>query len=270
MKDDASRTQLCTTAAMMLAVAAGCMVALREFAAEPLSGVFAAISLTALPPAERHLVEFLLLLPVAALIVCVFRNLIGVPGFGTFAPALVGLMFRDWHSLPVIGVFVGLLLTGWIVRRFLDRLRLLQVPRAAVMLSLMIAMLVGLIVVASRSGVAVTQHVSLFPIIVLAGMVERFWLLEAGDGTAASFRTLVGTVAIAVAVAMFATIPVVPRTLLKFPEALGLVVAVQLLIGRYMGYRLSELWRFRDLAKTMNAPAEEPIVMSAKLPMRRF
>ena len=37
--------------------------------------------------AERHLVEFLLLLPVAALVICLFRNVIGLASFGTFAPA---------------------------------------------------------------------------------------------------------------------------------------------------------------------------------------
>ena len=30
------------------------------------------------------------------------------------------------------------------------------------------------------------------------------------------------------------------------PEILGLIMAAQLLIGRYTGYRLSELFRFRD------------------------
>jgi hypothetical protein len=32
----------------------------------------------------------------------------------------------------------------------------------------------------------------------------------------------------------------------QFPETLGLVMAAQLLLGRYTGYRLSELFRFRD------------------------
>jgi hypothetical protein len=41
--------------------------------------------------------------------------------------------------------------------------------------------------------------------------------------------------------------------MLRFPETLGLVMAAQLLIGRYTGYRLSELFRFRDL---MMAPQE--------------
>jgi 7 transmembrane helices usually fused to an inactive transglutaminase len=33
------------------------------------------------------------------------------------------------------------------------------------------------------------------------------------------------------------------------PETLGLVAAAQLLLGRYTGYRLLELYRFRDLAE---------------------
>jgi hypothetical protein len=32
----------------------------------------------------------------------------------------------------------------------------------------------------------------------------------------------------------------------RYPETLGLIMAGQLLIGRYTGYRLSELFRFRD------------------------
>ena len=76
-----------------------------------------AVSLYMLPPAEQLLVEFLLLLPLASLIVCVYRNLIGLHSFGTFAPALVGLAFRDLHSLPGVCVFVGILLVGWLMRR---------------------------------------------------------------------------------------------------------------------------------------------------------
>jgi hypothetical protein len=34
-----------------------------------------------------------------------------------------------------------------------------------------------------------------------------------------------------------------------FPELLLVVLAATLLFGRYSGYRLTELWRFRALAK---------------------
>ena len=32
----------------------------------------------------------------------------------------------------------------------------------------------------------------------------------------------------------------------RYPETLGVILAAQLLIGRYTGYRLTELFRFRD------------------------
>src|SRR4029077_8905221 len=67
--------------------------------------LFRSISLDTLPPPEERLVEFLLLLPVAALMVCVFRNVIGLISFGTFAPALVGLAFRELESWPGILIF---------------------------------------------------------------------------------------------------------------------------------------------------------------------
>ena len=56
---------------------------------------FRAISLTQLPLAEQRLVEILLLLPVCALIICLFRNVIGLNSFGTFTPALIGLAPRS-------------------------------------------------------------------------------------------------------------------------------------------------------------------------------
>src|SRR5262249_2444273 len=111
---------------------------------------FRAVSLYMLPPAEQRLVEFLLLLPLPALIVCVYRNVIGLNSFGTFAPALVGLAFRDLHSLPGMAVFVSILLVGWLMRRVLDCYHLLQVPRVALMLSLVVVLLITAVVAANH------------------------------------------------------------------------------------------------------------------------
>jgi transglutaminase-like putative cysteine protease len=243
--------------------------------ASRLHRLFAKLSLHTLPPAEQRLVEFLLLLPVAALVICVFRNVIGVASFGTFAPALVGMVFRDLASLPGILVFVGLVLAGWRMRRLLDRLHLLQVPRTALMLTLVVIMLIVLVAAASHYRVAITNYVSLFPIIILTGMVERFWTLEEEDGTYGSFRTLLGTLVIATTVALVLSVKPVGQTLFRYPEALGLVMAGQLLLGRYTGYRLAELYRFRDFAAPPAPPAPPAddggaAVVWGKMPLRRF
>jgi hypothetical protein len=215
----------------------------------PLKRVFLNLSLFALPPAERRLVEILLLLPLAALVICIFRNLIGLRSFGTFAPALIGLAFHDLHSLPGILVFVTILLIGWLMRRVLDRYHLLQVPRVATMLTLIMIVLIGAVVAANVYGAPTTRYISLFPMIILCGMVERFWTLETEDSTGASFRTLFQTMLIATVIALVLSSTNLVRHMLRFPETLGLIMATQLLIGRYTGYRLMELLRFRDFLR---------------------
>lgn len=213
------------------------------------------LSLDALPGPERRLVEFLLLMPVAGLIVCVFRNIIGLNSFGTFAPALVGLAFRELTSLPGILVFLSIVLVGWMMRRMLDRLHLLQVPRTAVMLNLVVMLLIATVVVANYKKVEATKYIPLFPIVILTGMVERFWTLEVEDGAGSSFRTLLSTMFIAGTIALFLSWSAVTHFMFRFPEMLGAIMAVQLLIGRYTGYRLSELFRFRDFLTIEPPPA---------------
>jgi hypothetical protein len=217
--------------------------------------VFTSFSLVLLPPAERRLVEILLLLPVAALIICVFRNLVGLSSFGMFAPALIGLAFHDLHSLPGMLVFVTILLIGWLMRRGLDHYHLLQVPRVALMLTLIMVVLIAAVVASNRWGFPATRYISLFPVVILTGMVERFWTLEVEDGTRASFKTLFQTLFIATVIALVLGLPSLVRTLFVYPETLGLVMAVQLLIGRYTGYRLSEMFRFRDFLRPPAAGA---------------
>jgi hypothetical protein len=216
---------------------------------ERLHGLFSKLSLFALPPAEQRLVEFLLLLPIAALIVCFYRNVIGLGSFGTFSPALVGLAFRELGGLPGILVFVAIVLIGWLLRRILDHYHLLQVPRMAFLLSMVVIVLISSIMAANFHELPATRYVSLFPIVILTGMIERFWTLEAEDGTASSFRTLLATLLIAVSISLLVGLHAVVRHMFRFPETLGLIMSAQLLLGRYTGYRLLEFFRFRLLLK---------------------
>lgn len=216
---------------------------------------------------EQAWVEFLLLLPVSALVVSFFRTVIGVTTFGVFGPALLGLVCRDPDDFPwALGVFMAILLAGWGVRRLLDHYHLLMVPRISVLLTAIVMLLIfSALLLGPNSGLA-GGYVALLPLIILTHMVERFWAVETEDGAAASFRTLLGTVLVALAVMLLINMDVpanaaaawlgsgpllrphaVQTLFFRFPEALGFILAGQLLLGRYTGYRLTELFRFRDL-----------------------
>jgi hypothetical protein len=208
------------------------------------------ISLHALPPAEQRLVTFLLLLPVGGLIVGVYRTVIGVPTFGTFTPALLGVAFLDWNALPFgLGIVFVTVLVGWGLRRALDHYHLLIVPRLGILLTLIVSFLLLVVVATSWFGMPASQYIALFPLVILTHMVERFGTLECDEGTPASFKALLGTFLVAVTISLALGPEVVAATLLSYPELLGLVVAAHFVLGRYTGYRLTELFRFQGLAQ---------------------
>ncbi len=111
------------------------------------------------------------------------------------------------------------------------------------------------ILAANVQELAFTRYFSLFPMVILTGMIERFWTLESEDGALSSFKTLLSTMAIAAIITVVISRHFVVVQLTRYPETLGLVMALQLIIGRYTGYRLSELFRFRDFAEPMEADA---------------
>ena len=114
------------------------------------------------------------------------------------------------------------------------------------MLSLIVIVLILAVMAANSYDLPATRYVSLFPMIILTGMVERFWTLENEDSIGSSFKTLLTTMLIASTISVVLSFHVIVRQLFAYPETLGLIMAVQLLIGRYTGYRLMELFRFRD------------------------
>lgn len=202
-----------------------------------------------LPPSERQLVEFLLLLPVAALICCVVRIVIGLHTYGTFAPALLGLSFRDVESMAGVFILVVILSIGWIARRGLSRLNLLQVPRSAVMLTVVVSILLCYVLISNARGRPVAGVIPFLPLVIVTALIERFWTTEEEDGTSAAVKILVATLLTALVVYVIVRWSIVIRTMVDHPEALGLVAAAQILLGRYTGYRLAELYRFRDLGQ---------------------
>ena len=131
----------------------------------------------------------------------------------------------------------------------LDRFHLLLVPRTAALLTLIVSFLLILIVLAGHYGISGALYISLFPLVILTHMVERFWTVEVEDGAAASFKTLLGTLLVAVAVSLALSPAAVSQWMFRYPETLGIVLAAELLIGRYTGYRLTELYRFDELLR---------------------
>ena len=198
---------------------------------------------------EMHeVLSLMLLIPLGALVTTVFRTLIGVRTFGTFTPTLLALSFvySDWRTgLVVFVVVVGL---GLIVRALIDRLKLLMVPRLSVILTLVVVCIVFSVSILDYYHLTPTAQAVLLPMVIVTSTIERFYVTTEEDGPRFAIQLMSSTVVLAFLCYLVLRWEAVGRLLLTYPECHFFTLAMLLLIGRYTGYRLTELWRFRDFA----------------------
>jgi len=205
------------------------------------------LDLTRLPLEMHRALAVILLLPFGALVTAVFRTVIGVRTFGTFTPSLVALSFvySDWRA----GVFVFALAIGLGLasRAALERLKLLLVPRLSLLLTLIVWCIVFSVSLLDYFQLIPSTQAVLLPMVILTMTVERFHVTSEEDGLRFAIQLMAGTVLVAACCYAVLRWDAVGDLLLVFPELHLFTIAALVLLGRYTGYRLTELRRFRDL-----------------------
>lgn len=203
------------------------------------------IDLNRLPLGTQNALAILLLLPAGALITSVIRNVIGIRTFGTFTPSLIALSFiySDWRTgLIVFTLVLGIGLGG---RRVLGPLKLLMVPRLSIILTLVVLCITLAVSAFDYYGLTPGPRAVLLPIVILTLMIERWHITAEEDGPNVAFRRFSGTMLVAVCCYMVLRWKSLGQLALSFPEGQLFVAALLVCLGRYTGYRLTELWRFR-------------------------
>jgi hypothetical protein len=207
-------------------------------------------SLFRLPPEFQQTFRILLLVPIGVLIISVLRTLVGFPTFGIFMPVLMALAFRNTGLAYGLGIFAGVLLVGYTVRRGLDKFRLLLVPRMSLILTLVITCFTLLALLGSKLALREFMAVGLLPFVILTMVIERFFVLVEEAGVREGIRTAAGSAAVSVISYQVISWEPLQLTFFVYPELMAPVAGLQILLGRYTGYRLSELFRFKTLRKT--------------------
>jgi transglutaminase-like putative cysteine protease len=208
------------------------------------------LNLKRMPVPMHTVLKILLLLPFAALITAVLRNVVGLQTFGTFSPALLAMSFiyADWRTgLMILVVVVSIGLFG---RGFLERLRLLTVPRLSIILTMVILCVVfGVSTLYYFFGPTIGAETVLLPMVIITMLIERFHVSVEEDGMMFTLQLLAGTVLVAIFCFLVLGWERVGDFVLTYPETHFFTIAAFIVLGRYAGYRLTELWRFRDLVE---------------------
>jgi len=99
-----------------------------------------------------------------------------------------------------------------------------------------------------KLGMETGLSVALFPMVIIAMTIERMSVVWEERGATDAMRAGGGSLLVAMAAYIFMGISWLEHLVFTFPELLLVVLALVLLAGRYTGYRLLELRRFKALA----------------------
>ncbi len=206
-------------------------------------------SIYSLPVEQQGVFKGLLLIPVAALIVVIMRILVGLKTSGTFMPILIALAFLQTKLLPGLAIFLVLVGSGLWIRSWLSHMNLLLVSRISAVIIVVIFLMAALAIVSYKAGLDQALTVTFFPTIILAWTIERMSILWEEQGAHEVLIQGSGSLLVAVIAYLVMSNPLVVHLTFNFPELTLSLLAMIMLLGKYTGYRLSELYRFRDLAK---------------------
>ncbi len=201
-----------------------------------------------LPLTTQLVFQVLVTIPVGITILVFLRQFIGFKTLGTFMPVLIGIAFRETALLNGILLFSLLIALGLTLRFYLERLHLLLVPRLAVVLIFIVLAMAGITLALTGANQAIGLSISLFPMVILTMTIERMSIVWEESSAGEAIKQGAGSLAVAAITYLAMTNAMVEYLMYQFPELLFVLMGSCVLMGRFTGLRLSELWRFRALA----------------------
>jgi hypothetical protein len=195
-------------------------------------------------------ISLLLLLTVVTAFIAGIRHLVGLQSFGIFLPAALSVVFVVIG--PIIGVGLFLLIIGiaTFVRFSLSKakIRLQYLPRMAFILWGVIVCVLIVLFLAPIFGGIDFGNVSVLPLFILILLAEDFIRVQLGKSVKAAVNLTTETLILAFASYLILTFAPFEQFALLNPEILLISVAVfDFILGKYIGLRFLEYWRFRKL-----------------------
>ena len=192
-----------------------------------------------------------MLIPVAALVVVFMRIAVGISTSGTFMPILLALALIQTTLLVGLTMFLLVVGVGLWIRSYLSHMNLLLVARVASVVIVVILLMAVVAVISYKLGIDQALTVTFFPTVILAWTIERMSILWEEEGGHEVLIQGSGSLIVAVLAYLVMSNRYVEHLTFNFPELLIALLGVILLMGKYTGYRLSELYRFREMKKQL-------------------
>jgi hypothetical protein len=197
-------------------------------------------------------VVLILMFPIIATLIVFLRQVLGIKAFGIYTPLIITFAFLATHDLRYgIAIFISVILVGMLTRFLLRPLRLLYLPRVAIMLSVVAAAMLILLTFGGslrRTGLAA---VSIFPILIMITLVEKFVAIQIEKGDKTAIILAIETLLISIIGYFIASWHFLIQLLIYWPWVILFTLPINIILGKWTGLRISEYFRFKEIMKKM-------------------
>jgi len=205
-------------------------------------------------------IVLILLLPVIATVIAFMKQVIGISTFGVYTPTILTLTF--WMLGLKFGVitFTILLAIGTIARYLLKKIRILYIPRMAIVLTVVALSIFVILTITVALNLFDAKFISfiIFPLLIMSTLTEKFVSIQSEKGYYAAVLIMAKTILISIIALFFIGGEIdlyftqfkwdfFRNLMLTYPETILLLIVVNIFLGKWTGLRLLEYVRFREV-----------------------
>ena len=197
---------------------------------------------------SRGLLRVILLMPLGAVVVALFRNVVGMKTFGVFLPALIAVALHSTGWVFGMISFVIVVLIVGLLHYPLEKWGLLYTPKLVIMLVAVVVTFLMLSILGNYFEIEALSGISFFPIVILTVTAERMARTILEEGIKDASKIMVQTLVVTSFCFIMISSGTMEAVFLSFPELFGIIAGIMLILGRWIGLRLSEYHRFSWIA----------------------
>jgi hypothetical protein len=195
------------------------------------------------------LLKIIIMLPLGALVVAIFRNVIGLQTFGVFLPALVAIACRQTGLTWGVISFIIVIVVVSLIHFPLEKIGILYTPKMVIMLVFVVMAFLLISILGIKIEIQNLAYITLFPIVVVTITAERFARSIMEEGILKSFKMTLHTIVVIVFAYMAMNSSTMESLFLAFPELFLAIIGISLILGKWIGFRMSEYSRFKWILK---------------------
>jgi len=192
-------------------------------------------------------IVLILLVPVVATIVTFVRVVIGLPSLEMLVPIVLAFAFVAVGITAGIIILSAVVLASFVSRALLRKVPIMYFPKRSLSHLLLAFFVFAALTIAIMLDIESIKNLSIFPILILTLLGDSIVSVQLHKTVRETVLITSVTIGIALLGYVLATSLWVRDVIILWPEVVLLTIPINLLLGRYFGLRLAELFRFKTL-----------------------